>query len=214
MSPFLPCDGPCCSMVYGLRGMTIHFFALDDFWAMKCCGPMAIPCVGGAIGLVLSPEVLGACGAQINFFCSPWSWQRIRAVTPNNIGPHHPHVQINQNRVRPGHTSFSQAGRGRLTFTVAEHLFLIIAVSSYPTHTHFAGMVACIDRCGVCDKIFDREDKMQIHQGTHARAGDGDFIRPYPCNFPGCGKSFTEKRNLNAHRRTRHTEVILVHLNK
>ena len=50
---------------------------------------------------------------------------------------------------------------------------------------------------------------MQIHQGTHARAGDGDFIRPYPCNFPGCGKSFTEKRNLNAHRRTRHTEVIL-----
>eukprot|EP00752_Nemacystus_decipiens_P011792 g10461.t1 len=61
-------------------------------------------------------------------------------------------------------------------------------------------------RCGVCDKLFDREDKMLIHQGTHGRAGDGDLIRPYACNFPGCGKSFTEKRNLNAHRRTRHTE--------
>ncbi|CAM9604616.1 unnamed protein product, partial [Hapterophycus canaliculatus] len=61
-------------------------------------------------------------------------------------------------------------------------------------------------RCGVCDKRFDREDKMQIHQGTHNRAGDGDFIRPYHCNVRGCGKSFTEKRNLNAHRRTQHTE--------
>lgn len=50
---------------------------------------------------------------------------------------------------------------------------------------------------------------MQIHQGTHGRAGDGDYIRPYHCNVPGCGKSFTEKRNLNAHRRTRHTEVRL-----
>lgn len=50
---------------------------------------------------------------------------------------------------------------------------------------------------------------MQIHQGTHSRAGDGDCIRPYHCNVPGCGKSFTEKRNLNAHRRTRHTEVRL-----
>lgn len=62
-------------------------------------------------------------------------------------------------------------------------------------------------RCGVCDKIFDREDKMQAHQATHSRAGDGDYVRPYPCNFPGCGKAFTEKRNLNAHRRTQHTEV-------
>ncbi|CAM9167107.1 unnamed protein product, partial [Ectocarpus sp. 12 AP-2014] len=61
-------------------------------------------------------------------------------------------------------------------------------------------------RCGVCDKVFDREDKMQIHQATHARAGDGDFIRPYHCNVRGCGKAFTEKRNLNAHRRTAHTE--------
>ncbi|CAN0390905.1 unnamed protein product [Pylaiella littoralis] len=61
-------------------------------------------------------------------------------------------------------------------------------------------------RCGVCDMIFDREDKMQIHQGTHGRAGDGDYIRPHHCNVLGCGKSFTEKRNLNAHRRTRHTE--------
>lgn len=59
----------------------------------------------------------------------------------------------------------------------------------------------------MCDKVFDREDKMQIHQGTHARAGDGDFIRPYHCNVRGCGKAFTEKRNLNAHRRTAHTEV-------
>lgn len=50
---------------------------------------------------------------------------------------------------------------------------------------------------------------MQIHQGTHGRAGDGDYIRPYHCNVLGCGKSFTEKRNLNAHRRTRHTEVSL-----
>lgn len=48
---------------------------------------------------------------------------------------------------------------------------------------------------------------MQIHQGTHNRAGDGDSIRPYHCNVPGCGKAFTEKRNLNAHRRTQHTEV-------
>lgn len=48
---------------------------------------------------------------------------------------------------------------------------------------------------------------MQIHQGTHGRAGDGDFVRPYPCNVPGCGKAFTEKRNLNAHRRTQHMEV-------
>ncbi|CAN0385836.1 unnamed protein product [Ectocarpus sp. 12 AP-2014] len=47
---------------------------------------------------------------------------------------------------------------------------------------------------------------MQIHQATHARAGDGDFIRPYHCNVLGCGKAFTEKRNLNAHRRTAHTE--------
>lgn len=48
---------------------------------------------------------------------------------------------------------------------------------------------------------------MQIHQATHARAGDGDFIRPYHCNVRGCWKAFTEKRNLNAHRRTAHTEV-------
>ncbi|CAN0048657.1 unnamed protein product, partial [Sphacelaria rigidula] len=61
-------------------------------------------------------------------------------------------------------------------------------------------------RCGVCDRRFDREDKMLEHQATHERAGDGGLIRPYICLAPGCGKAFTEKRNLNAHRRTAHTE--------
>lgn len=55
--------------------------------------------------------------------------------------------------------------------------------------------------------VFEREDKMLAHEATHKKAGDGGFVRPYPCNVPGCGKAFTEKRNLNAHRRTQHTEV-------
>ncbi|CAM9556911.1 unnamed protein product [Ascophyllum nodosum] len=54
--------------------------------------------------------------------------------------------------------------------------------------------------------VFDREDVLDIHMGTHRRAGDGGFVRLYSCNAPGCGKSFTEKRNLNVHRRATHTE--------
>lgn len=67
--------------------------------------------------------------------------------------------------------------------------------------------VCAPERCGVCDMVFDREDKMQMHQATHVRGGNGDLIRPFSCNVQGCGKAFTEKRNLNAHRRTNHTEV-------
>lgn len=48
---------------------------------------------------------------------------------------------------------------------------------------------------------------MMEHQGTHKRALDGGYIRPFMCSVVGCGKSFTEKRNLNVHRRTAHTEV-------
>lgn len=55
--------------------------------------------------------------------------------------------------------------------------------------------------------VFEREDKMHEHRATHERAGDGGMIRPFHCSVPGCGKAFTEKRNLNVHRRTKHTEV-------
>ncbi|KAK0161767.1 hypothetical protein PV327_008182 [Microctonus hyperodae] len=50
-------------------------------------------------------------------------------------------------------------------------------------------------KCRYCNRVFPREKSLQAHLRTHT----GE--RPYPCDYPGCTKAFTQSGQLKTHQR-------------
>ncbi|KAJ7993603.1 hypothetical protein DPEC_G00256340 [Dallia pectoralis] len=50
-------------------------------------------------------------------------------------------------------------------------------------------------RCNICHRVFPREKSLQAHKRTHT----GE--RPYPCDYPDCGKAFVQSGQLKTHQR-------------
>ncbi|RHZ68258.1 hypothetical protein Glove_296g19 [Diversispora epigaea] len=50
-------------------------------------------------------------------------------------------------------------------------------------------------KCPKCNRLFSRKFNMQSHLATH----DSERIRPFTCEYPSCGLSFTRKHDLKRH---------------
>ncbi|KAF8889584.1 hypothetical protein BD779DRAFT_1519959 [Infundibulicybe gibba] len=50
--------------------------------------------------------------------------------------------------------------------------------------------------CGICGKSFPRPSGLRTHMNTH------NNLKPYPCGFPGCRRSFAVRSNAKRHLRT------------
>ncbi|KAF7305316.1 FAD/NAD(P)-binding domain-containing protein [Mycena chlorophos] len=50
--------------------------------------------------------------------------------------------------------------------------------------------------CPLCDKTFTRPSTLRVHLNTHTGA------MPYVCEYPGCGRAFNVKSNMQRHFRS------------
>ncbi|ESK88358.1 c2h2 conidiation transcription factor [Moniliophthora roreri MCA 2997] len=50
--------------------------------------------------------------------------------------------------------------------------------------------------CEICHKLFPRPSGLKTHMNTH------NNVKPFPCTFPGCNRSFTVRSNAKRHLRT------------
>jgi len=52
--------------------------------------------------------------------------------------------------------------------------------------------------CEICFKKFPRPSGLRTHMNTHSAS----HVKPYPCGFPGCTRSFVVRSNARRHLRT------------
>lgn len=64
--------------------------------------------------------------------------------------------------------------------------------------------------CSVCNKGFTQVGNMtkheRSHETSHLRWNRHTQLKPFPCPFPGCEKSFTAKSSLRVHYLNAHNE--------
>ncbi|RDB29926.1 hypothetical protein Hypma_014159 [Hypsizygus marmoreus] len=56
--------------------------------------------------------------------------------------------------------------------------------------------------CEVCGKMFPRPSGLKTHMNTH------NNLKPFPCGFPGCTRTFTVRSNAKRHLRTHGVDTI------